>query len=149
MQDLKEELLVPPSPFVALVGDAAFLDILAVSLKTAAAPGSSSSSSGSMVHVRYEPAAFPLQFPSKERSHSDAEYATYIPDGILRREWMDRHHNSSPAVLVSDERLKLARPPLPIDLNARPSAHFPCANPSSFALPHPTHLLLSPSLCIV
>ena len=100
MQDLQEELLVPPSPLVALVGDVAFLDVLAVCLKTASAP-TSSSTNGSMVHVRYEPTSLPLPFPEKARSHSDLEYASYVPDGILRHAWMQRHHNTAPAVLVS------------------------------------------------
>lgn len=106
MQDLQEELLVPPSPLVALVGDAAFLDILAVCLKTASAPNSSSSN-GNMVHVRYEPSALPLTFPEKSRSHSDSEYASYVPDGILRHAWMQRHHNTAPAVMVSEQSVLL------------------------------------------
>ena len=94
MQDIAEELLVPPSPYVALIGDASFIDILAVALKTCSSPGSGA------VHVRYEPVSPPLRFTPKARTHTDAEYATYVPEGILRRAWMERHHNSVPSVMV-------------------------------------------------
>ena len=52
------------------------------------------------VHVRYEPVSPPLRFTPKARTHTDAEYATYVPEGILRRAWMERHHNSVPSVMV-------------------------------------------------
>jgi hypothetical protein len=92
MQDIPEELLVPPSPLVALFGDAPFLDVLCVCLKTAAP--------GAALSMRYEPAPLPLRFPPKARTHADAEYASYVPDGVLRRGWLERLHNGAPAVLV-------------------------------------------------
>ena len=103
MQDLREELLWPPSPLVALVGDAssaAFIDVLAVILKTSGAPGAGGSgASPPPVSMRYEAAAPPGAFSAKGRAHADAEYATYVPAGVMGRGWMERHHNKIPAAI--------------------------------------------------
>jgi hypothetical protein len=60
------------------------------------------------VNMRYEPAALPLPFAPKARSH-DSEYASYVPAGILRTTWLERHHAGAPAVIVSEAANARAR----------------------------------------
>jgi hypothetical protein len=52
-------------------------------------------------HVRYD--AHGLQFietiPVKRRSH-ESDYDTYIPQGILRQDWIIKHEKSIPALTV-------------------------------------------------
>jgi hypothetical protein len=97
MQHLSDELLIPPTPLVALLSDAPFRDALASSLR---------SCSGGGFRIKYEAAALAgVRFPAKQRTHNEHEYASYVPQGILRANWVEKHHNLLPAVLV---RLLLA-----------------------------------------
>ena len=94
MESLPEEILIPPTPLVALVGDVAFLDMLALCLKSA------NSASSAPVRVRYEAAASSSGFAGKARTHAESDYAAYVPDGLLPSGWLEKHHNRVPAVVV-------------------------------------------------
>ena len=99
MQNLPEEVLLPPKPYVALLGDLEYVEILAVSLKTAGGPRPGGPSS---MYMRYEPYPLSKRFTPRQRSHGEHEYPSYIPAGILRSNWMKKHQDEVPAVIVRD-----------------------------------------------
>ncbi len=99
MQNLPEEVLLPPKPYVALLGDLEYVEILAVSLKTAGGPRPGGPSS---MYMRYEPYPLTKRFMPRQRSHGEHEYPSYIPAGILRSNWMKKHQDEVPAVIVRD-----------------------------------------------
>ena len=107
MQTLSDELLIPPTPLVALLSDAPFLDALAASLR--------SFGGGGTFRIRYETSPLSTaRFPAKQRTHGEHEYASYVPAGILRSNWLEKHHNLLPAVLVRPRPSPPARARAPL-----------------------------------
>jgi hypothetical protein len=97
MQGLVEEVLISPVPLVCVLGDKSeSLDILSGSLRSAGyaqAPRPATP-------LRYEAFPFAHQFAPRLRSHTEQEYASYIPVGILPSNWLGKHQNAVPAVMV-------------------------------------------------
>lgn len=86
---------MPPAPLVAVLSDGAFLPKLVESLRSC----TSTNSTASGVSLRYEPFGLSLPFPKKERSHGQ-DYGSYVPAGILRSNWLRKHADGVPALLV-------------------------------------------------
>lgn len=98
MQGLVEEILISPIPLIVLVGDAGdYLTTLQVSLKAAGLPRSGIQAS---VQLRYEHCPFEHRFAPRQRIHSEQEYRSYIPAGILASNWLSKHQNFIPSVVV-------------------------------------------------
>jgi hypothetical protein len=139
MQQYPEELIVPPSPFIALVSDAPTVDLLAVALKSA--PASPVGLGAALAQrVRYEPRPTTHVFPRKEHTHAPAEYDTYVPGGILRWNWMAKHQNEVPAVMVREEEDDRTISSLPPPLPQSPLSPLSPSHPS-----HPPSPRRSPS----
>ena len=129
MQGLTEEILIAPQPLVCLLGEAEQLENLVQGLRAA----------GQRSQLRYEAHPFKHSFAPLLRSHSREEYASYMPPGILPSNWLSKHQNSVPAVLVrcalnspAPWPCRLSSPPrtsplsLPSELRC-PSSPLPCA----------------------
>lgn len=97
MQNYTDELLSNSVPLVALLSDAPFLDALAVRLKLSRVDASANQPKN---QVNYLPLPLAHKFPAKQRSHGH-EYETYVPAGILRTTWLEKHHKYIPSVIVS------------------------------------------------
>ncbi len=98
MQGLVDEILISPTPLVAVLGDSAeTLEILTISLKAAGLPRSGVPTPQ---QLRYEPYSHGHRFLPRQRSHSEQEYASYCPQGILASDWLRKHQALIPSVLV-------------------------------------------------
>jgi len=103
MQAYPEELIVPPCPLVCLVSDAPYIDMLTVALKSATPP--TGGITNHMLTMRYEPrsANYTLPVAKKQTIPKDATYYdNYIPEYMLKSNWMHKHQNNIPAVVVSN-----------------------------------------------
>lgn len=102
MQHLPEDLLAPPAPLVVLLSDAAYAESLAVALKTASSPAGGNASIAPVVAVNYVQRTGQFGVgAAKQRSHVQ-EYDSYAPAGLLKSNWLHKHHREVPAVVVSD-----------------------------------------------
>ena len=95
MNEYPEEILVSPSPLIAVLSDGPFLNKLVESLKSCSSAGANATG----VILRYEAYTSIAQFAKKERTHGD--YDKYVPSGLLRSNWLRKHADLVPAVLVS------------------------------------------------
>jgi len=122
MQNLPEEVLLPPKPYVALLGDMEYVEVLAVALKTSGLkPGGPNS-----MYMRYEPHTLSSRFAPRQRSHADHEYPSYIPAGIIRSNWMKKHQDEVPAVLVSSATPLTGAPIQPTTLTSSTRIFHTC-----------------------
>jgi hypothetical protein len=97
MEHYPTELLIVPTPTVAVVSDApATAEAFAAALRAkngARAHGTPGS------RMRFETLPVSHVFPVKRRGHSQ-EYETYQVPGILRSGWLQKHHFKLPAIAL-------------------------------------------------
>jgi hypothetical protein len=111
MTDHSRELSLPrelrsiASPLVALLSDGGnWSSLLSRALQSANA-GAMSATYGSTSlpssPFRFRDLPLHHEFPAKQRSHSGpGEYETYVPLGILRSNWLSKHHTDLPGLVV-------------------------------------------------
>lgn len=105
MQAYPEELIVPPCPLVCIISDAPYIEMLAVALKSAPVGNTMTS----LVNMRYEPRPAKYTLPVTKKPKETNHYETYIPENILKSNWMHKHQNDIPAVMVSSSTVVVVR----------------------------------------